>query len=100
MAAASTKTNPPDHNNPLKVRRIALDILNNVEQDNRTLDSILEDVLERQPLSDRRDRALLHALVFGILRWRGRLDYVISSFSRTRLKKIDPEVLNIIRKML
>mgnify|MGYP001821158800 CR=1 FL=1 len=74
-----------------------MDILNDIEKDNRTLDNILDDTLERKQLSDRRDRALLHALVFGILRWRGRLDYIINSFSRTRLNKIDPPVLNILR---
>jgi 16S rRNA (cytosine967-C5)-methyltransferase len=35
--------------------------------------------------------------VFGVLRWRGRLDFIIKQFSSTRFDKIDPKVLNILR---
>lgn len=84
-------------NNPLKVRRLALQILTTQGQSTRTLDSVIEDTLKGEILRDRRDRALLNALVFGVLRWRGRLDFVIQAFSRTPLKKIDAEVLSILR---
>ena len=45
----------------------------------------------------RRDRALLNALVYGVLRWRGRIDRVIDHFSKTPFKKIDSSILNILR---
>ena len=48
-------------------------------------------------LCDGRDRDLLNAIVFGVLRWRGRLDYLIARFSKTPLVKIDPSILNILR---
>jgi 16S rRNA (cytosine967-C5)-methyltransferase len=44
-----------------------------------------------------RDRDLLNAILFGVLRWRGRLDYFIARFSKTPLAKIDHPVLNILR---
>ena len=47
-----------------------------------------------------RDRALLQTLVFGVLRWRGRIDFVIATFSRTPLNKIQPDILNILRMAL
>ena len=36
----------------------------------------------------------------GVLRWRGRLDYIISHFSSTRFDKINPKILNILRLAL
>jgi 16S rRNA (cytosine967-C5)-methyltransferase len=64
------------------------------------LDSILEDISVDGAAESRRDRALLQALVYGVLRWRGRLDYVIRHLSTTRIDKIKPDVLNILRLAL
>ncbi len=44
-----------------------------------------------------RDRRLVNALIFGVLRWRGNLDWIISRYSKTPLEKIRPEILNILR---
>ncbi|MCP4347019.1 MAG: 16S rRNA (cytosine(967)-C(5))-methyltransferase RsmB [Desulfobacterales bacterium] len=78
-------------------RKIALNILNELDKKYKTLDSILENISEKNSLISKRDRSLLSALVFGVLRWRGRLDYIIGYFSRTPLDKIDPGLLNIFR---
>jgi 16S rRNA (cytosine967-C5)-methyltransferase len=48
-------------------------------------------------LTEGRDRDLLHAILFGVLRWRGRLDYVIARFSKMPFAEIDPPILNILR---
>ena len=82
------------------VRKTALDVLNTLDKGNLTLDSILETITNDETAESRRDRALLQALVYGVLRWRKRLDYVINHFSRTRIDKIRPEVLNILRLAL
>nr|MDA8402826.1 hypothetical protein [Desulfobacteraceae bacterium] len=39
-----------------------------------------------------RDRRLVNALIFGVLRWRGNLDWIISRYSKTPLEKIRPEI--------
>jgi 16S rRNA (cytosine967-C5)-methyltransferase len=44
-----------------------------------------------------RDRALMSAIVYGVLRWRNRLDHMIAFFSNSPLHKIQPVVLNILR---
>lgn len=77
-------------------RSQALSLLNTLDQGGRTLDSLLEEMDFKAPL-DPRDRTFLNTLVYGVLRWRGRLDSVIRRFSNLRLKKIDPKVLNILR---
>ena len=77
-------------------RKTALLILNKVEKSRKPLDRIFEDTVDPGGLT-KRDRALLQALVYGVLRWRGRLDYIISFFSTTSANKIDAKVLNILR---
>jgi len=78
-------------------RTASLDILNTLDQEDDTLDHILDEVLSRHAFFSKKDRALLQALVYGVLRWRARLDWVIAHFSATRLNRIDPRVMNILR---
>lgn len=78
-------------------REAALNILNEVDKGRRTLDAVITDFAQHQKFSDRRDQALFNALVYGVLRWRGRLDYLIGYFSRTPFHRINPEVLNLLR---
>jgi 16S rRNA (cytosine967-C5)-methyltransferase len=78
-------------------RKTALDVLNTLAGGKKTLDRILDDI----PRDDRylcgRDRALFTAMVYGVLRWRSRLDHIIAHFSNTPIQKIEPGVLNIVR---
>jgi len=78
-------------------RQTALFILNTVDKARRTLDNVLEEILDQNSPLSRRDRALVHALVYGVLRWRGRLDWIIRRFSKTPIHKINPQVMNILR---
>lgn len=77
-------------------RKMAVEVLGELEKGRTTLNRIFEKRVDNNDLSSR-DRALLNALVYGVLRWRGRLDFIISYFSTTRLNKIDPKILNILR---
>jgi 16S rRNA (cytosine967-C5)-methyltransferase len=85
---------------PLTVRGVATAVLDTLDGNRRTLDDVLEAAFSRHPALSRRDRALLTALVFGVQRWRGRLDYIIGAFSRTPLEKIEPRVMNLLRLAL
>ncbi|GAB6094790.1 16S rRNA (cytosine(967)-C(5))-methyltransferase RsmB [Desulfatiferula olefinivorans] len=78
-------------------RESALFILNALDRKPLTLDTVMNDFTEAHPKLDRRDQALVHALVYGVLRRRGTLDHVIGHFSKTPLAKISPEILNILR---
>lgn len=79
------------------MRYTALQILNALSHGHQTLDHELESYRQKEPLSEQRDRALLQAIVFGVLRWRGRLDFIIAAFSSTPLHKIQPDILNVLR---
>ena len=78
-------------------RNGALYILNRLDKKDETLDRILEDYFNKHSFSDRREISLLYAIVFGVLRWRARLDWIIESFSKIKLRKIDAKVLNVLR---
>ena len=81
-----------------KVRKTALAVLTILDKDRfQTLDAALDTALSKNTRLSKRDRALLQILVYGVLRWRARLDWIIGYFSKTRLEKVDPKVLNILR---
>jgi 16S rRNA (cytosine967-C5)-methyltransferase len=78
-------------------RHSAAMLLASLGRGRRTLEGLLEELDSAGAIRDPRDRDLLHALVFGVLRWQGRLDFVLSRFSKTPLAKIDGTVLAILR---
>ena len=78
-------------------RETALLLLNTLERKPQPLDDLLEKISAQHPQMPRRDRSFLNALVYGVLRWRGQLDWIAAHFSKRRLEKTDPGVLNIIR---
>ncbi len=82
---------------PLDARKTALIILDALDQGRQTLDTLMDRYAAREQVESRRDRALLQTLVYGVLRWRGRIDYIITYFSNTRFDKINPKILNILR---
>ncbi len=78
-------------------RKIAVEILGRLESGDKTLDYLMEAVDQQTPFPDRRDRAFLQTLVYGVLRWKSRLDGALAQLSKIRLDKIDPHVHNILR---
>lgn len=77
-------------------RKTALDILNKLDNSSLTLDTIIESVFNSGQQS-KLDKAFIYSLVYGVLRWRGRLDYFVKHFSHTKPEKIDPKIFNILR---
>ena len=51
----------------------------------------------RRRLPDERDRALAGEIATGTLRWQGAFDHVIEVFAGRSLRKLDPEVLDVLR---
>jgi 16S rRNA (cytosine967-C5)-methyltransferase len=78
-------------------RAAALTVLKQLGNRNTTLDHILDTIAPAIDKLSRRDRALFNQLVYGVLRWRLRLDAVIDTHANRPLKKIAPTVLNILR---
>ena len=60
-------------------------------------DRLLTDSFKRYRHLTSLDRAFLTELTYGVIRWRGKLDWVIRSFSKIPFEKIELETLNILR---
>ncbi len=80
------------------IRKEALAILSELERERPdTLDRMLDTYRATDQNRHHRDQAFLQALVFGILRSRNRLDWIIRHFSKTPFRKISPDVKNVLR---
>ena len=78
-------------------RTAALTVLNRLGHGNVTLDHVLDQTAFQTAGLSPRDRALFNQLVYGVQRWRLRLDAVIETFADRPLKKLSPVVLNVLR---
>jgi 16S rRNA (cytosine967-C5)-methyltransferase len=78
-------------------RAICLDILSRVEGSDRHPDTLLTDSFKKYRYLSPLDRAFLTELTYGVLRWRGKLDWIIRHSSRVPFEKIELEILNILR---
>lgn len=83
------------------VRRLALEILQTWERSLRQgaapfLNELLEQKAAVHSL-DRRDQALLWELVLGVVRWRGRLDYVLTRITGRPPAKLQPLLAQLLR---
>ena len=74
-----------------KARETALDILNRLDDSQMTLDTIIDSVFSSGQQS-KLDKAFIYSLVYGVIRWRSRLDWIVKHFSHTKPDKIDPKV--------
>ena len=77
------------------VRHAALKVLRKVQT--QQLDLANAQAQIRPRLTDRRDRALVHEIVVGTLRWRAKLDFVIQKASSRALNRIDVDLLDLLR---
>jgi 16S rRNA (cytosine967-C5)-methyltransferase len=84
----------PRKKNP---RAICLDLLNRIEETDRHPDTLLTDVFRKYQSLTSLDRAFLTELTYGVLRWQGRLDWLIRHFSKVPFDKIELSILNILR---
>jgi len=78
-------------------RAICLDILNRIEGADLHPDRLLTDSFKRYRYLTSLDRAFLTALTYGVMRWKGKLDWVLRHFSKIPFEKIESGTLNILR---
>jgi 16S rRNA (cytosine967-C5)-methyltransferase len=78
-------------------RRIAVEILNRVEEGGAFAEPLLNATLSGTELENPADRGLLTELVYGTLRMRGRLDWVIAELYRGSAAELETTVRNILR---
>jgi 16S rRNA (cytosine967-C5)-methyltransferase len=78
-------------------RRLSLAVLGRLDTGDLPLDHILDNAINSHPDLGARDRALLHAIVYGVTRWRGQLDWMMAHLARQRPEKLSPRLRNLLR---
>jgi len=78
-------------------RSNAFKILNLNDESQKPLDAVMEEILPEGRFPSKRDRAFIQTIVYGVLRWRARIDWIISHFSNVKIQRIEPKILNALR---
>lgn len=81
------------------VRGLAVKILNRVERTDSYMEKLLDKELKNNELSGQ-DKALLYEIVHGVIRWMGRLDWILSGFYKGQFSKAIPILKNALRVAL
>jgi 16S rRNA (cytosine967-C5)-methyltransferase len=81
---------------PTQARLLAARVLERVERARAFADLTLQAAFARAPLGPR-DRAFATELVYGTLRWRGRLDHLLARVLDRELAALEPGVLTLLR---
>jgi 16S rRNA (cytosine967-C5)-methyltransferase len=78
-------------------RLIALDVLVEVEGKSFPLDLLIERNLKRHEGLRQMDYAFITEAVYGTIRWRGRIDWIIGRVSKVRPERLERFILNLLR---
>ena len=78
-------------------RLIALDVLVEVEGKSLPLDLLIERNFKRHEGLRQIDYAFITEAVYGTIRWRGRIDWIIGRVSRVRPERLERFILNLLR---
>ena len=81
-------------------RELALKILFQINEEGAYANLALDKALFPYKDLDHRDRALITEIVYGSVKNRGRLDYVLNQFAKTKVKKMDHWTRNNLRMAL
>ncbi len=79
------------------IRHLAVDILDQVHRSNAFAGLLLDECLDANELSSTADGRLLTHLVYGVLRLRDHLDWILAKLSRGNWEKTDESIKNILR---
>src|SRR5215470_13196566 len=85
------KTMPPP-----TARQTALQILHTLETQHAYTDVVLRQEL-RHSLLERRDRAFVTDCVYGVMRWRAKIDWLLGHVCRRPLETLTPWIRNALR---
>jgi len=81
------------------VRGLAIKILNRIDRTDAYLERMLDNEMKSTELSGP-DKALLYEIVHGVVRWQGRLDWILNGFYKGTFSKAIPNLKNALRVAL
>jgi 16S rRNA (cytosine967-C5)-methyltransferase len=79
------------------VRMLAVKLLQHIDRSQAFADEILDRSFSASPELRPLDRAFVTEMVLGVLRWRGRLDWILRQVLKTPQKKLNTQVHEILR---
>lgn len=81
-----------------KTREIALKILYKIDKEQAYSNIALNEEIKRnKKILKEKDVGLISELIYGVTTWRLTLDEIVKKYSKIKLKKISPWILNILR---
>lgn len=81
-----------------KIREIALKILYEINQNEAYSNIVLDETINKnRNILNEKDIGLISQIVYGVTTWKLTLDTIIEKYSKIKLKKISPWILNILR---
>ena len=86
----------PEHEPGGAARQKALRVLHAIDAEQAYTDVALRQMLGDSAL-ERRDRAFVTACVYGVVRWQGRIDWLLSQACSRPLDSLTPWIRNILR---
>jgi 16S rRNA (cytosine967-C5)-methyltransferase len=78
-------------------RRMTVEILNRIEEYDAFAEPLLDELLSRDLHINIQDKRLITNIVYGTLRMRGRLDWIIENLYRGNFQSMDAVLKNILR---
>lgn len=81
------------------VRGVAVKLLNRIDRTDAYLDKLLDIEIKNSEFSSV-DKALLFEIVHGVIRWLGRIDWILNGFYKGQFSKCIPNVKNAMRVAL
>ncbi len=87
---------PPDSRSSGSARALAIEVLRRVEAEDAYADLALGGALSKSSL-DARDRAFATDLVYGTLRWRGRIDHLLSERAKRGITSLPADARSALR---
>jgi 16S rRNA (cytosine967-C5)-methyltransferase len=78
-------------------RSLALQVLLSWHRTGTYPDQLLRELLGKNLLIKAVDRSLSYQLVYGVLRWQGKIDWVLQQFSKIALEKLSLRTLFVLR---
>ena len=81
-----------------KVRELALKVLYEIDKNGAYSNIVLDETINknRDKLNEK-DIGLISQIVYGVTTWKLTLDTIVEKYSKIKLKKISPWILNILR---
>ncbi len=80
-----------------KTREIALKVLYKVDKEQAYSNIALNQMLKENKELTTKDKGLISEITYGVTNWKLTIDAIISKYSKVKIKKISPWIINILR---